>query len=221
MCRMKGLFVISGLVSVCVLLVGASMASADLVNESFETPDIPSGTKAPQGQAPTSWAAISDPGHMSCYLMDSIEGGPAKDGTQWIQVQKSYDLFQNTGIALQDGYTYSLAFSARSDRTAAVGAQVMLRAADDTSSAGTAFATDAFSAIGGGEIAWGDRTLQATYTGDSGKYLSVSIGVPSTTTGWVDYDALHLTIQSPEPAALTLVALGLLSLLAYAWRKRR
>jgi hypothetical protein len=60
------------------------------------------------------------------------------------------------------------------------------------------------------------------------EYIGKEIGVNFTTQGiWTDYtgiDKVYLNFtaaSAPEPSGLVLVSIGLISLLAYAWRKRR
>jgi len=67
---------------------------------------------------------------------------------------------------------------------------------------------------------WLERTVTATATPDSvGKYIGIEFWAGST---YPHFDDVSLTYTPiPEPTSMTLLGLGGLSLLAYAWRKRK
>jgi len=76
------------------------------------------------------------------------------------------------------------------------------------------------------EVVW--KTYTTTYTNPShvGADLEVRFGAihpeGDGANPWIDVDniAVH-AITTPEPGTLVLLAVGVLSLLAYAWRKRK
>lgn len=160
------------------LLLGGRVANADLVNPSFELPAIAQNTSA-RG-TPASWNLVGT----TCYFTNgngaSGDGMSAPaDGTQFAEII-SYSsgeagLWQNTGIPLQQGYTYALSFMENPGTLSGSTVTAYLEAAPDTSShgVGTSFGSAAFSGLTAS--AWTSETVSATYTGDSGNYLAVTL----------------------------------------------
>jgi hypothetical protein len=76
-------------------------------------------------------------------------------------------------------------------------------------------------------LSWTTATVSWTATTSSSDSLVLSAIASNMTSngGWntndAQFDNFKLTASSPEPATLTLLATGLVSLLAYAWRRRR
>jgi hypothetical protein len=211
MCSSKGLFFAVGLVSACMLLASPSTTKADLMNPSFEAPDIPTGGDVIQLPDYWNWAVSA-----IVRMEDQSGGSTAIDGTQWVSVHPTGYVWQNTGIAVQNGWSYALSFYGKGDGRNGQ-CRVSLLAADDTASLGTSLASQDLSTT----PAWAAGSVSTTYSGAAGKYLSISLA-DLASPAWADFDHCVLTITPiPEPSIMLLCVSGILGLVAYAWRKRR
>jgi len=197
MFRMKNLFVVAGFVSI--LLLGGRMASAELLNGSFELPAL--GTNvASSTTVPTSWKAGSNLNH---YLLNGTQvtatfgvAAPAPDGHQVMElgtngvtdITGSRDLWQNTGISLQNGTTYTVSWLGSAEATGTEIAR--LWAADNSSSLGAMFGSGTLSVA---VNSWAPGSASATYTGVSGKFLAVSLGYGGSNTWGGGFDSVVVT----------------------------
>lgn len=204
---------VTGIASICFVLLGTSWAAAELVNGSFEDPVL--AANAYSTGTPTGW-------NLTGSMVSEIDNGTAAsdsygaipDGQQ-VWSTRNGSLWQNTGIALQTGWTYTLNLMASDWSLNAAGASLL--AADDSVSQGTAFATTSVATV---HQVWNAYGVSSAYTGAAGKYLSVMVG--HETGGWNAYDALSVSVTpAPEPSTVALTVSGLIGLLCYAWRKRK
>jgi hypothetical protein len=205
-------------VSVCVLLLGVSVAYAGLLNPSFELPALAANDWTTG--AWDNWNVSSE----GCSLLNGNNGSgdgifaPA-DGNQYIETV-SYDssatngVWQNTGIALQPGYTYTVSAKVNRGTLTGLAGIISMQAASNTAAQGTTFASTDFSGLAAST--WTTETVSAVYTGDLGKYLATTIHCGG---AWAGVDSFGIT--TPEPSTIILLTTGLFGLLAYAWRKRK
>lgn len=217
----KNLFVMaSSFACVAVSMLGVPMTRADLVNPSFESPDAP--TDGYLAAVPSGWTAE---GSGSCYITNgtwaSTAYGSIPDGSQIVEIGDYKELWQNTGIALQDGWTYTVNFQAGTSGNMPEDAALWatLRTANNTTEVGSSaivYQSWATAPNGG----FSSYSLSGTYHG-ANKYLTIDFS----TTGTAYYVAFdNVSISStfvPEPSSIALLTTGILGLLCYAWRKRR
>jgi len=230
MCRMKNLLVVAGFVSAFVLLLGARVASADLItNASFEL-QPPVVTDSGLQAVPVDWNYIGLTANTP-YVVNGTKvkdwfGALAPAGNQVVECGygiAACELWQNTGennpgFTLQNGYTYAVTWKGSAETTATE--TVRLGYAGNTSSLGTTFGYDSFATAKG---TWSLHSVSAIYTGVSGRYLTIGLGAVGAAGSWGGgFDDLSLTITPvPEPSTLALLATALIGLLCYAWKKRR
>ena len=220
MCRINGLFVVVGLVSAIVLLVAIPVTRADVVtvaNPSFESPvgNVNSYASGPLDSWNSAGAAHTEIDNGTFNLVSS--GGLAPDGDQtaWCRQEP---FWQNTGTALVSGWIYTLSFYDGNGEAYVMNHTATLNAADNTTDLGTAFGTWFWDAVATGD-GFHAHSFSATYTGDSGKYLGVSLGATNPSL-WAGFDMVSIT-SVPEPSVMALMTTGLIGLLCYAWRKRK
>jgi hypothetical protein len=220
MCHsVKRMVVVAMVVSASMLSFGLAAANADMVNGSFELPALdPNGYRA---GPPDGWSTYSGRAYVINGSNASGDGmfGPA-DGSQFTEYT-GY-LWQNTGVPLQNGYTYAVSCQFNPGSLGMSSARIDLNAAPDSNPAsdGPTFASQLYSGLTAS--VWTGETLSATYTGDPGKYLALWVRMDDgTLDGGLDAVTLTVTSPSPEPSTIVLLVTGVLGLLAYAWRKRR
>jgi hypothetical protein len=214
--RMKSLVVVTVFVSACVLVLGLSPASADLMNGSFEQPELP--TNGYITDIATYWYPSNFHGWVINGNNASGDGMYApSDGNQFQEFTGW--MGQNTAIPLVPGNTYTVSFDVNPGTFSGLSTTVHLEAEPDatTPSGGDIFGDQTFSEFAAST--WTPETLSAKYTGDPGKYLGAWFMMSgSSVFGGLD----HVVVTStPEPSAAILLASGMIGLLAYTWRKRR
>jgi hypothetical protein len=215
MCHgMKNLVVVMAFVPACMLLLGLPVANADFVNGSFELPALAENGYI-TGVA-DNWSTWNFHGWVINGNNASGDGmyAPA-DGNQFQEF--SGWVGQNTAIPLLYGNTYTLSCEVNRGNLTGMSTVLHFDAVPDANptTEGTTFASQTYSEFAAST--WTGATLSATYTGDPGKYLGVWVKMDGNFGG---LDAVTLSVQTPEPSAVTLLTAGLLALLAYAWRKR-
>lgn len=213
--------IVVGITGVCVVLLGTSWAAADLINGSFEAPVVAENTEW-EG-TPDGWNIL---GGGRTYIANGTAaqayGGPNPDGDQVWQTTNGW-LWQNTGIVMQAGWTYTADFSA-SGLGANGGVSCHLLHATDTASRGSTMLDTGTIAIG--SQTWVPVSASIEMTGANalhvGDYLTVEI-CAADEGQWRGFDAVSVTSTPPvpEPSSVVLLAMGLIGLLAYAWRKRK
>lgn len=208
---------------------GAVVGRADLVlNGSFESP-VGTVNGSVEG-TPDYWHRNQVVNIDNGTYLNTVFGGRSPDNSvQCIDMAADTTVWQNTGATLQPGYTYALTFY---DSPWDWGTFVAsIGASSDTSTNGTSFGSQSWDEpnnVHGVNAQWHERTLSATYNGPPGQYLTLSLAmahyVTGTTneSGWIGFDAFSIiAAPAPEPSAIMILATGLLSLLCYAWRRRR
>jgi hypothetical protein len=215
---MNRLFVAVALGCTCVFWLEATVARADIIsvaNPSFESPVV-SGNSAEV--LATGWHSTDTTAEIDCGTYAATYYGVVPDGNQ-VQTTQVPNMWQNLGVALVPGTTYTLTFEeAHFNMGNSQPGLAKLLAASDTTSMGTAFAS--VETVRPNDTHFYTETLTATYTGAEGYYLSISMGPKIS--GWLAYDAVSVTSQSvPEPSVVALLTTALIGLLCYAWRKRK
>jgi hypothetical protein len=219
---LKSPFLAAGF-SACLLFFGVASAEAETLtvsNPSFESPAIPANTE--QAGTPTDWTLSSGQSYIDNGTAVSSPnygdfGGPAPDGQQVADIGGA-DLFQNTGVALVTGTTYTLSFyAATSLAEEFFGA---LSAAGDTTSEGTDFGYLSFTVSQ--HSAFSLYSVSATYTGASGQFLTVVLGDNSPSYGYAGFDAVTLSsISAPEPGTVRLLGIAMVAgILLHGFRRR-
>jgi hypothetical protein len=218
MCRSKSILVSVGLVAASVLFLGAPAANADMItllDPSFELPNVGSGGYQ-AGTVPTNWTLdkTSDPGIYLAWEYAPLE---APDGNQWAELHTGCCLWQNTGVQMHAGYTYTLGAYGTHDRTGGTSQlELMASAADNSSSRGSLWVdqklamTDVFASYSTSIVATSDQ---------EGKYLTVAVG--GCNAQWTLIDAVSASYTVPEPSTIMLLSTAAIGLLCYAWRKRK
>jgi hypothetical protein len=216
--------------AVAVLLAVAGLVQADsiaILNPSFESPVIAAGqvdlSTYPE-DTPTPWV-VGNPSRV--YMTN----GGAPNGSQYIEAD-SYQIggftgtYQVLGENLKADYTYTLTADVGAPWDGWYSGQGVMDLGYG-SDIRTNLLTAAMSSTpnpGGGWVTW-QRTFQTADSPDGlGQALRVDIGSNPGNFG-IEYDNVRLdgvlTSSLPEPSTCAMLVAGLISLLAYAWRKRR
>jgi hypothetical protein len=174
-----------------VMLALAGLASAALVNPSFEEPAVD-----PDAQVvPTGWTATTGNVYTS-------RNGSTPDGLQHVEIGNGTRIYQiDSDLVMQTGITYTASVYARTDREVSGDNVYLAIIAGDwnTDVASTA-------AHGDGTETWLDLTVSYTCTEEyAGQLAGVRLNGNSSGWCWQYYDMVTLT---PEPATLSLLALG-------------
>ncbi len=211
-------------VPICVLMIGSFTAtwpvSADVINASFETPDIPDPSFS--AGPITGWTNVV--GGASLFLADPGDGtfpgatgnliglpGTA-DGFQAVTLRIDGILFQDVGLLLPNTqYTLTVAFGHNLDVTTVTGWMQLVNGSDHT---GSLLAEDPL--LVGTPGIFVDRSLSFTTGNTVSGDLSIVLGGNGLT---AYFDNVRLETQSiPEPASGVLGILGILTCLR--WRNR-
>lgn len=222
----RKILIVAAAFATVVVSLGVQAAMADfitLASPSFESPVLVPNQNGDQEDEtiPAGWTR-GGTGYLAITLGEASAFGalPAGNGTQYEQLGGTAYLWQNTGVALTPGMQYNLSFWTSCGSSQPDGWFGALKAASSASSEGTDFASQTFSVTAG--ATWQQQTLSAVYNGSGNEYLTVAIGGTSVSHSWEAFDAVSLTVtQAPEPSTLVIFSVGLVSLLAYAWRKRK
>jgi hypothetical protein len=193
-----------GLLLVGAVGVFALPAGANLItNGSFEEPALAPGGSI-DNTAPPGWTLT--PGVWERQQNTGSEN--AKDGNQDVRVQ-TVRLWQNTGVAMVPGTTYTLTFWATAvseNQSTSYNVEGIIFAHSDDTGIGwenmRAY-TQAYHA--GPDFNWTQYTVQYTAVADDlGKYLLVELDNQDTY-AYTRFDDVVLT---PEPATMGLLAMG-------------
>jgi len=190
-----------------ILGVALSAASGALMNESFETPAV-EGAQSPAGTVPDNWNAEGTLGNL--YLDREDLWSPFPDGLQFVQLGPDLTLWQNTGLIMQEGVTYTLSFEATTyDNWITDNVLAYMYAADASDQKGSlieSFADHVDNTASPSYHYWKHEDF--SYVCDAtnaGKYLTVAFGG---TANWSGYDKVVLV---PEPLTVGFLALGLIA----------
>ena len=206
-----------------VMVTGAAYADTmiDIANPGFES--------GPDQGTPSDWSTY-DANHAGRW---TITGGlPPHGGSYWGYIDPNDDLYQalmigssNLQVSVGDQITINLYQGKRTDQGSNVQALDVRIWKDAVGGVIGNLLGDSGSFSEAPAGGWAARTY--TYTADSsavGHNLYVELAEPNPSLYQAQLnvdDVSGVYTPVPEPSTIALLATGLLSLLAYAWRKRR
>jgi hypothetical protein len=209
--QMKALGFVAMIVLVCLAGVArADVAGNFISNGSFDT-DL------------SGWNVYTSSGGTVLHDTQSPDGGNALSAISVTGQVEYVELEQQTPHVLVTGETLHVSFDTGSllgDLADSALPQSLALYSND----GTKFTTIAGWQFTTAEMNSGLKTYTEDFTvGSLGAGGTLYVGFESLSPGHLLYDNVSITTPTatPEPGAVTLVITGLLSLLAYAWRKRK
>jgi hypothetical protein len=148
------------------------------------------------------------------------------DGGGMLITGPNHEPYQDMmGVSLQAGQIYRVSFDAASTDASATGDEALVERLWWIQGSSWGFLDGSHLIASAAKVNAGWATYLLDYTvptGHDGAYLEMTLdtvaGAPEGQHIWVDNVSITLV---PEPCALYLVGSGAISLVAYAWRKRR
>ncbi len=190
-----------GVTLTVMLALAASSASADyVINGSFEDPALPPDS-ATNNVAPPNWTVTGD------VWFQQRNTGDAQDGSQHVRTQRK-SFWQNTGVQMQAGVTYTLSFWTRQEvaNEGVNNVRGLIFAAPDSTSIGWYPILTYVETCQTAAETWEQWTRSYTCSAaNAGKYLMIMVDGSERYGHYTNIDNVVLT---PEPATLALLSLG-------------
>lgn len=215
-CSWQGVVRVVGAATVCLGLVAG--ARADLVNPSFEQPDVAAGDFQNFFAGETIGSGWVVESGIPAVLGDGVLGLTATDGDQMLYVDNSLlesSLYQDVALAAGTGYRLAFDLSTFDNDANTLGAVLTVDISLGGSSILAAPATFTRPLGSAGFVA---QSLDFT-TAAGGTYR-IRLGAPTGSGTVVDNFSLT-PLAVPEPGSVALTGIGLAGMAIIAWRRRK
>jgi hypothetical protein len=215
---MRWQMVLSAIVTSMSLFAGTAGATI-LTNGSFESSSltITNGFGAQFGTSTTAlpgWNAVSNG---IFWYFQTAQFGTAEDGSKFVEYDETGSLSQSFAVTAGTHYNVSFWAGLRSDAEGSPSITASIGLGSGTAAGTLSEAATGLTRVGTGSTPSGWQEFSFNFTPDTSTTATLTLASGT----WACVDNVSVTSSVPEPSTVSLVVVGMISLLAYAWQKRR